>query len=351
VPVPGVLLAAVGDAPSQRPELDARPLLVVLRALGLGDLLTAVPALRGLRDAHPEHRIALAAPVVLAPLAHLTEAVDEVVDTATLAALDLALAGADLGVNLHGRGPQSHRVLLASRPRRTVAFEHADVPQSRGSPAWLPDEHEVARWCRLLEESGVPTDPERLDLPPPPGARSEAAAAHGATLIHPGAASPARRWPPGRFAAVARAERDAARAVVLTGSAGEQGLARSIGDAAGLEPEAVLAGRTDLLGLAEVVAGAGRVVCGDTGVAHLATAFGTPSVVLFGPTSPDEWGPPPDRRARHRPLWAGRRGDPHASEPDPGLLELTVDDVLDALRDLADEAVERVPAAAARLNA
>jgi ADP-heptose:LPS heptosyltransferase len=92
----------------------------------------------------------------------------------------------------------------------------------------------------------------------------------------------------------------------------------------------VLAGRTDLMGLAAAVAAAGRVVCGDTGVAHLATALGRPSVVLFGPTPPSAWGPPPDR-PRHRVLWAGRVGDPHAAEPDPGLLEIGVDDVLAAL--------------------
>jgi ADP-heptose:LPS heptosyltransferase len=83
------------------------------------------------------------------------------------------------------------------------------------------------------------------------------------------------------------------------------------------------------------VAAAGRVVCGDTGVAHLATALGTPSVVLFGPTPPAEWGPPA-ARPWHRALWAGRTGDPHASEPDPGLLALEPRQVLEAL--------ERLPA-------
>jgi ADP-heptose:LPS heptosyltransferase len=58
----------------------ARPALVVLRALGLGDLLTAVPALRALAAAFPEHRRVLATPAALAPLAALTGAVDEVVD-------------------------------------------------------------------------------------------------------------------------------------------------------------------------------------------------------------------------------------------------------------------------------
>ena len=65
-------------------------------------------------------------------------------------------------------------------------------------------------------------------------------------------------------------------------------------------------------------------------MAHLATAYGIPSVVLFGPTPPSEWGPPPDR-PRHRVLWSGTRGDPHAAAPDAGLLAITVQDVLDAL--------------------
>jgi hypothetical protein len=64
--------------------------------------------------------------------------------------------------------------------------------------------------------------------------------------------------------------------------------------------------------------------------------------VLFGPTSPAEWGPPRDR-SWHRTLWAGGSGDPHAGEPDPGLLAITVADVLDAIADLQrGSAVERV---------
>jgi ADP-heptose:LPS heptosyltransferase len=82
-----------------------------------------------------------------------------------------------------------------------------------------------------------------------------------------------------------------------------------------------------LLELAAPVAAARAVICPDTGVAHLATALGTPSVVLFGPVPPSEWGPPPDR-PQHVALWAGRRGDPHAGEPDPGLLALTPGEVV-----------------------
>jgi ADP-heptose:LPS heptosyltransferase len=134
---------------------------------------------------------------------------------------------------------------------------------------------------------------------------------------------------------VARAERAAGRRVLVTGSPDERGLALRVATGAGLAAAAVLAGRTDLPGLAAVVAAAGRVACGDTGVAHLATAFGTPSVVLFGPTPPQEWGPPPDR-PRHRALWAGRRGDPHAATPHPGLLEIGPAEVIKALDALSE---------------
>jgi ADP-heptose:LPS heptosyltransferase len=75
------------------------------------------------------------------------------------------------------------------------------------------------------------------------------------------------------------------------------------------------------------------VLSADTGVAHLATALGRPSVVLFGPVSPAEWGPPAG--PRHLALWSGRLGDPHSDRPDPGLLEIgtrEVEAALDALR-------------------
>ena len=187
--------AGLRDAPQPRPAV------VVLRALGLGDLLTAVPALRALADAFPRHPRLLAAPAVLAPLARASGAVDEVIPADGLdEPLHRRLHGAGLAVNLHGRGPESHDLLLATEPRRLVAFTHPAVPASSQGPRWRPDEHEVARWCRLLSESGIAADPARLDLELPPGPVPHGAA--GATLVHPGAASPSRRWPPERFAEV-----------------------------------------------------------------------------------------------------------------------------------------------------
>jgi ADP-heptose:LPS heptosyltransferase len=301
-----------------------RPRLVILRALKLGDFLTAVPALRALARALPDHERVLAAPGWLEPLVRHSATVDRLVDTPGLVALDPSLHGADVAVNLHGRGSRSTALLAATSPARLLSYGLA------GGPAWRRDEHERERWCRLLREYAMPAAAGDLHLDPPDV--EAPARAIGATLLHPGASSEARRWPLARWAAVARSELEAGRCVALTGNADESGLAMEVARQAGLDSDAVLAGRTDLLHLLAAVAVAGRVVSGDTGVAHVASAMGTPSVVLFGPTSPALWGPPAS--APHLALWTGRSGDPHASRPDAGLLALTVDDVLQALASL-----------------
>jgi ADP-heptose:LPS heptosyltransferase len=306
------------------------PVLLILRALGLGDLLTSVPALRALSDAFPKHTRILATPSRLAALARHTGAVNEILPAAPLSPLDASIRP-DIAVNFHGSGPQSHRVLLAASPRRLIAFAHPDVPETSGFPRWHPMEHDVDRWCRLLQESGIPADRSRFDMAPP--ARPVPAGAAGATLIHPGAASAARRWPVERWARVARWEVGRGRPVFVTGSPSEGPLARRLARLARLDDQAVLAGATDVMDLAAVVAAAGLVLSTDTGIAHLATAMGTPSVVLFGPTSPAEWGPPP-HRDRHLALWAGSIGDPHAGRVDDGLLKLQASDVIEACRSL-----------------
>jgi ADP-heptose:LPS heptosyltransferase len=314
---------------------------VVLRALGLGDLLTAVPALRGLRAGFPDHEIVLTLPLALAPLTELLgDAVDAVVDVdfrEAVGALPAVLGDPEVAVNLHGRGPDSHAALAALGPRRLLAF--ADADHAPDGPAWDDDEHERDRWCRLLAHHGIAADSDDLLLAPPlrPLGDIDVARFAGVTVIHPGAASAARRWPVDRWAAVARHERDQGRGVVVTGKPDEGGLADAVARFAGVDPANVLAGRTSVVDLATLIAAAGQVVCGDTGVAHLASAFATPSVVLFGPTPPARWGPP--GHSRHVALWAGRSGDPHSDVPDPGLLSLEIDVVTAALDGLPDRSI------------
>jgi ADP-heptose:LPS heptosyltransferase len=148
-------------------------------------------------------------------------------------------------------------------------------------------------------------------------------------VLHPGAEAVARRWPADRYAAVARALHAAGHRVVVTGGPRENALVTEVASGAGLRGGDVLAGGLPFADLSALVAEAALVVSGDTGPAHLAVAHGSPSVTLFGPVSPLVWGPP--KSPRHTVLWKpGPPGDPHATVPDPSLLDITTDDVVTA---------------------
>jgi ADP-heptose:LPS heptosyltransferase len=229
-----------------------------------------------------------------------------------------------LAVNLHGRGPESHRLLRSARPGRLLGFACPAAGHHDG-PQWRRDEHAVSRWCRLLHWYGIAADAADLALRRP----ALGGLPDRATLVHPGAKSPARRWPADRFARVARALTRTGHRVVITGSPAERPLAMRVANLAGLPDGAVLAGNTGAGELAALIAHARLVICGDTGAGHLATAFGTPSVLLFGPAPPSQWGPPPDR-PQHRALWKGPRGSAEDGGVHPALAELTVADVLTA---------------------
>jgi len=296
----------------------------MLRALGLGDFLAGVPAYRAVRRAFPTHETVLAAPSALAPLVPLTGAIDTLLPVGELEPVPWRGAPVDVAVDLHGRGPASHDLVAALAPHRLVVFD-GDTGGGRAGPRWRADEHERTRWCRLLAESGVPADPTDLLLPHP--ADEVPRGLGGATVVHPGAASAARRWPADRFAALVDALAQGGHRVVVTGGPDDDALVAAVAGASG-----TVAGPTDLGELAALVASARVVVSGDTGVAHLAAAFARPSVTLFGPTPPREWGPPPV--PRHRVLWpapTGYRGDPHGRTVDPVLATIDVETVVHAV--------------------
>jgi len=300
--------------------------LLALRALGLGDALTGIPGLRGLRRAFPEHRLVLAAPQHLGAWLVRLGVVDAVVPTAGLQPLEWAGDGPEVAVDLHGRGPQSHRLLLATHPQRMLAFACPEA--GHVGPDWAADEHEVLRWCRLVRSVGGDCGPNDLRLSSFPRKRGDA------VVVHPGAASGSRRWPPSRWVRLARALAAEGHPVVVTGAADEFPLCAQLAQAV---PGALnTAGTLDLDALTALIGEAALVLCGDTGVAHLATACATPSVLLFGPTPPHRWGPLIDQPL-HTVLWHGRPGgspwgDPHSDAIDPRLDAVTVEEVLDAAR-------------------
>jgi heptosyltransferase II len=105
--------------------------------------------------------------------------------------------------------------------------------------------------------------------------------------LAPGAVGPSKRWPKDSYAAVARKFLAEGFAVWILGGPGEKALAVDIvGDSQARD----LTG-TDLRDAILALAGAAAAISNDSGLLHVAAALGTPSIGIFGPTSPWHWAP------------------------------------------------------------
>jgi heptosyltransferase-2 len=174
---------------------------------------------------------------------------------------------------------------LASIPRRVGYLGEARVgllTHRLKNPKDKPPM--VAFYSALSGESGIEQDRPRLALPEAEVdavLRRHALQRGGYVVIAPGAEyGPAKRWP--HFGAFARG---LDRPVVLLGSGKEAELCEEIRAQA---PERCrnLAGQTSLAEAFALIAGARHVVSNDSGLMHVAAAFGVPQVAIFGSSSP-----------------------------------------------------------------
>ncbi|HET7036362.1 MAG TPA: glycosyltransferase family 9 protein [Thermomicrobiaceae bacterium] len=297
--------------------------IAVLRALQLGDLLVAVPALRSLRAGFPEAEITLIglpwAAWFAARFSHYLDrfvafggapGIDEVeLDEARMADYLAAQRahGYDLAVQLHGSGGASNPAVLALGARCSAGCYVGQPPAGLTVAVPYPDElPEPLRLLRLTAALGCPERGTQLEFPLRPEDAAEAdallaplAGQMGPWIgLHCGARAPARRWPPARFASLADAlARRHGAAIVLSGGPDEDAIAAEV---AGLmeAPALNLAGQTSLGGLAALISRLDLFISNDTGPAHLARALDTPSVTIFGPAEFPRWAPLDSSRHR-----------------------------------------------------
>ena len=119
-------------------------------------------------------------------------------------------------------------------------------------------------------------------------------AIHPGGGANPGTFQPSKRWPTGRYAALAARLAATSCYLVFTGSAEDAEVVNEVREALGpawQERSLDVAGRTTLGQVASLYSLCSLFVGGDCGPLHLAETVGTPVVALFGPTDPAVYGP------------------------------------------------------------
>jgi ADP-heptose:LPS heptosyltransferase len=173
---------------------------------------------------------------------------------------------------------------------RAMHFVGERVPAKRGI-------HDVRQNLNLLKHLGI----EPMDDEPPVFIVNDADRARADELlagiterpiiVHAGSAqtvlAKAKRWPPTNYAElIARMEKELELPVVLIEGPDEAGIAAQIA------PTAKAIKLTGPLGEAAAVLERAQLYVGsDSGLAHLASAVGTPAVTLFAPADPDRVSP------------------------------------------------------------
>ena len=226
----------------------------------------------------------------------------------------------------------THRVPRVARGERHLEDEYLDLARLAGAAPvprapLLPPDGATAALRARLEDSAIA-----------PGTRL--------LVVAPGARyGPAKRWPPERFAEVARRWQEKApqaRAIVLVGGAEDHAEARAVRAASPREATLVdWTGVTSLPELLALVSVAEAVVANDSGVAHLAAAAGRTAVAVFGSTDP-RWTAPrgPAARVVTRPPACSPCFLRRCAIPERYLClrQVGPDDVLDALEGRAGDA-------------
>lgn len=277
---------------------DAARSIFVARPGGMGDMVLLLPVLKLLRRKYPSARIDVAC----------EQRNIDVLDLSSIGATGLSydanpfrflarLLGSryDLAIDTEqfhnfsavfcylSRAPI--RVGFKVNPLRNPLYTHLVNYDLCG--------FEGAQFLRLAETIGLATGAYNFDSVlsdlPQTGPSQPAGAC---VVIHPGSASRVKTWPPERYADLAtRLATECDIPAVLVGVRSEKAISRRIADLAKARDS--ITDRTGTLSLKETAAliqNAQLFVGSDSGLAHLATALGTPTVVLFGPSDSDKWG-------------------------------------------------------------
>ena len=283
--------------------------ILLLQLKRIGDLILTTPAIAALRERFPDADVTMVVSSECADLLPAISGVDRILmarrNLSDLAAF-LAVAGKkfDYCVDFTRNDRSAFLAFLSNARKRIVSYRVRDQSKSRALlytdfvNIRMRDLHTIDYNLSLLEPLGIRDLSSSLHLRLPQSAHEKADALRRSwnisksyIVLHPGSARQEKLWDTGRWAQVIeRFGRDNGPELILTSGASkhEQAHIAAIKNQTKIID---LSGKTDLLTLSALIAGARLLVTVDSAPMHLAAATHTPQVILFGPTNPFHWRP------------------------------------------------------------
>jgi heptosyltransferase-1 len=285
--------------------------LLFVRLGSLGDIIHTVPAVPAVRGAFPQAAIHWLVDTRQLEVLELVEGVDRIhalrPDASGWISTIPALRREQFDAALDFQGLIKSAILARlAGAKRTVGFAKAGLREPLAGSFYTETVaageggHVIAKNLALLKTLGIhhPAAPTFRFATRPSAALQSVRAETGGrfAIINPGAAWPNKRWPAGRFGALAaEISRVHALRSLVTWGPGERELADAV--VAASAGSAIVAPPTSVADLFALCGAASLMVSADTGPLHIGGACGTPLVGIFGPTDPRRNGPwsPSDR--------------------------------------------------------
>lgn len=288
--------------------------IAIFRALQLGDMLCAIPAIRALRAAYPNAHITLISlPWAKELLLRFPSYFDSFISFPGYPGLPeqsfdeqlyndfvsrMRSQHFDLILQMQGNGTIVNQMIRSYEARFIAGY----IPPGQSNAAnelrlpYPKDGHEISRHLRLMGFLGIPLQGDKLEFPI---TNADRASFQQLNLpiqpkqyicIHPGSRGRWRQWPPLYFAALGDYCLKQNYQVVITGTKEELPIVNQVVSLM-KSPPLVVAGKTSLGSAAVLLNEAFALIANCTGVSHMAAALETQSVIISMDGEPERWAP------------------------------------------------------------
>lgn len=287
--------------------------IAILRALQLGDLLCAIPAIRSLRAHYPDAEITLLGlPWAASFVERFNKYFDRFIHFPGYPGLpEQSYSPEEWRKFLKLMQQEKFDLVLQMQGNGTIVNEFLPLFEAKQVAGFYPSQHpvdsdlfieypngmsEIHRHLKLIEHLGAPLQSDKLEFPVTEKDEEDFKNLllpinnKKYVVVHPGARGTTRQWSPVYFAALADYCIEQGYTVVITGVQDEIDITTEVRKY--MKHAAIdLTGKTSLGAVAVLIKNAFMLISNCTGVSHIASAFGTPSIVVSMDGEPERWAP------------------------------------------------------------